>query len=319
MSSVDQGARFSLVITTRDRREDLLRTLGVMVPLLLPRHEVIVFDDGSGDGTADAVRTHFPEVRLLHVDQSIGLMAARNRLHEEATGDFALTLDDDAELIGGRRALDRIVAHFERHPSCACIALRVFWGEVLPAGADDAPDCQEAPRTVQEFVGCGHVWRLAAWRRIRPYPAWLRMYAEERFAALELARHRLDIDYLPSVLVHHRVVPSSRPAGELAWRYRTQLRSGLLVQGMFLPFGPLLRRTLYAYRSQIRRRLLGERRWRTVGDLVWVSSQLVRHAPRVWREREPLDGPRWRRWRDLPPPVIYWRPRAAERPDPNEP
>src|SRR4051812_24333911 len=101
----------SLLITTRNRKADLLRTLEVMVPRLLPGNEVIVLDDGSSDGTAAAVAERFSEVRLLRHVEGKGLIAARNRLLGEAQGEFAISLDDDAEIVGGG-FLSRIPAHF---------------------------------------------------------------------------------------------------------------------------------------------------------------------------------------------------------------
>lgn len=298
--------RISLLITTRDRRAELLATLAATVPRLSPRDEVVVFDDGSRDGSAAAVREAFPRVRLLGAVSSVGLIEARNRLHQAARGAIALVLDDDAELVTPG-ALDRIVEHFDGHPACAVVALRVFWGRELPAGAA-AADADRPPRRVRGYVGCGHAWRQSSWRAVRPYPGWLRFYGEEEFAALELHRHGLEIHYLPAVLVHHRVVPSERAAAELAWRYRRQLRGSLIVMAMFLPPGAYLRSLVYAFGAQIRRRLLAERRWRAVGDLAWVAARLVLDAPRAARARAPLTASQWRRFRALPEAVVYWRP-----------
>src|SRR5579862_2165889 len=151
---------FSLLITTQNRKDDLLRTLGAMLPILPPRHEVIVFDDGSTDGTSEAVARAFPDVRLISWAAKGGYIAARNRLLAEARGDYALTLDDDAEILT-RDFSARVCRHFAANPRCAVAAFRIYWGRDVPpqTGATDIGE----PGPVNSFVGCGHVWRMAAW------------------------------------------------------------------------------------------------------------------------------------------------------------
>ncbi len=292
--------RFSLLIATRNRREDLLRTLGVMAPALLPGHEVLVLDDASEDGTAETVAAGFPGVRLLRHASRSGYIEARNELLAAARGELAISLDDDAE-IAGPGFLDHIAELFETHPRCGVAALRIYWGKSFPAAAPG----DETLRRVQSFVGCGHVWRLEAWRSLPPYPAWFEMYGEEAFASYELLRRGWEVYYLPSVLVHHRVDLGSRPAAERAWRYRRQLRAGLFLSCLFHSRGLLPRHLAYAFREQARRLPRSDRR---LSDLVWTAAELARHAPRLRRERRALSAEQWRLWQSLDPAVVYWAP-----------
>lgn len=294
---------FSLLIATRNRREDLLRTLEVMAPALLPDHEVLVLDDASEDGTAEAVASRFPGVRLLRHAARSGYIAARNELLAAARGELAISLDDDAE-IASPGFLERIAELFEARPRCGVAALRIYWGRSLPAAAP----VDEPPRRVQSFVGCGHVWRLEAWRSLPPYPAWFEMYGEEAFASCELLRRGWEVCYLPSVLVHHRVDLGNRPAAERAWRYRRQLRAGLFVACLFHPRALLPRHLAYAFWEQVKRLPGSDRR---LSDLLWAAAELARHAPRLRRERHALSAEQWRLWQSLDPAVIYWAPREG--------
>jgi glycosyltransferase involved in cell wall biosynthesis len=287
---------FSLLISTRNRREDLLRTLRVMVPAFLPGHEVLVLDDASEDGTAEAVAADFPAVRLLRHPACTGYIVARNELLAAARGELAISLDDDAE-IATPGFLDLVAEHFAAHPRCGALALRIFWGRTLPASSE----VEGPPRRVQSFVGCGHVWRLEAWRSLPPYPAWFEMYGEEAFASYELLRRGWEVHYLPAVLVHHRVEIADRPAAERAWRYRRQLRAGLFLACLFHPRQVLPRHLAYAFREQLRRD-------RRLSDLVRVAADLVRHAPRLRRERHALSPEQWALWQSLEPEPIYWSP-----------
>ena len=57
-------ARTSVVVITRDRREQVVRTLARLADLP-ERPPVILVDNASSDGTADLVRGLFPHVHVV--------------------------------------------------------------------------------------------------------------------------------------------------------------------------------------------------------------------------------------------------------------
>ncbi len=95
MDRSTQNLSATVLITTKDRQQDLVRAiesaLGQSVPL-----EVLVVDDGSSDGTAEMVRQRFPQVSLLRNEHALGIIGARNLAAREARGEILFTLDDDA-------------------------------------------------------------------------------------------------------------------------------------------------------------------------------------------------------------------------------
>jgi GT2 family glycosyltransferase len=83
----------SAVIITRDRNEALAVVLDRLAAE--PVDEVVVVDNASTDGTAEAVRARGGAVRLVEAGANLGL-GGRNLGAREATGDLLLMLDDDA-------------------------------------------------------------------------------------------------------------------------------------------------------------------------------------------------------------------------------
>src|SRR4051812_39871326 len=92
--------KFSIIITTRDRREELVVTLNKIF-FLLARTDVqcIVCDDGSTDDTFDTVVREFPNVEIFHHTVSHGLIYSRNKLFERAKGDYVISIDDDLNFL----------------------------------------------------------------------------------------------------------------------------------------------------------------------------------------------------------------------------
>lgn len=87
----------SIIISTKNRLDDLRRALPSALAQT-PATEIIVVDDGSTDGTHDAVRREFPGVRVIRSDVSLGCVAQRNRATAAASGDLVVSMDDDAVL-----------------------------------------------------------------------------------------------------------------------------------------------------------------------------------------------------------------------------
>jgi GT2 family glycosyltransferase len=115
----------SVVILTYDRRASVLTLLGELARLDDPALEIIVVDNGSGDGTAAAVAGAFPAVTLIALDANAGV-GARNRGLERARGDIVVTLDDDMVEFGDRD-LAVLRELFADAPRLGAVCFKVTW------------------------------------------------------------------------------------------------------------------------------------------------------------------------------------------------
>jgi len=115
----------SIVILTYRRREAVLTLLDNLRAITDPGVEIVVVDNGSDDGTADAVAAAFPRVVLVRQPENSGV-GARNRGMERAAGDILVTLDDDMIDLD-----DDDVAHLRRRfaetPDLAGLCFKVVW------------------------------------------------------------------------------------------------------------------------------------------------------------------------------------------------
>lgn len=105
----------TVVIPTHNRANYLIDALKSVFNQTLQDFEVIVIDDGSTDGTAEAIKSHYPDsVRYLKQERS-GPGAARNRGILMANGKYIAFLDSDD--LWASDKLERQVAHMEAHPN----------------------------------------------------------------------------------------------------------------------------------------------------------------------------------------------------------
>ena len=85
----------SVLVVTFNERQLIERCLPPLVEQLRDGDELIVADNCSADGTAEAVERLAPEATLLRMSSNDGYMPACNAAAERATGDVIITLDAD--------------------------------------------------------------------------------------------------------------------------------------------------------------------------------------------------------------------------------
>jgi len=78
-------------------------------------HEVLVLDNASEDGSAEAVRERGGEIRLFALEQRAGKAANDSTLLREARGRYCLLLNEDTELQPG--AAEGLLAALEADPA----------------------------------------------------------------------------------------------------------------------------------------------------------------------------------------------------------
>ncbi len=229
----------SVVIPTLDTRDLVLEALDSVVRECPPETEIIVVDDGSSDGTTDAVLQRRPETIVLRNDRPHGFSAAANRGLDRARGDLLLLLNSDAVLTPG--CLPPLLDAFETDPSLgiAGAALRfpdgqpqwsggryptLCWLFALTSGAGSlAPSLPlyrrmkppGATGTAIDWVtGAAMAIRREAWNELRPLDEGYRFYGQD----LDLCRRAADAGWRVSlvpgfVVVHRHGATISRKSG----------------------------------------------------------------------------------------------------------
>lgn len=115
----------SIIIVSYNTRAILLDCLASIYQWLPSRtSEIIVIDNASIDGSAEAVAQRFANVMLLRNAENIGFAAANNQGIQRASGQFLLLLNPDTFFI--EDAISPLIAFMEQHAEAGMAGCKIL-------------------------------------------------------------------------------------------------------------------------------------------------------------------------------------------------
>lgn len=88
----------AVVILNFNTRQQLLDFLPFVIQSNYPNLRVVLADNGSSDGSVEAVREHFPEVEIIALPQNLGFAGGYNAALAEVDADYFVLLNSDVEV-----------------------------------------------------------------------------------------------------------------------------------------------------------------------------------------------------------------------------
>ena len=130
--------RVTVVIPNWNGERFLRLCLGSLQDQSFLAFETIVVDNGSTDGSIAFAEEHFPEVRVVQLEENRGIAAAFNAGIEASTAEFVVLLNNDTEQDPGW--LEALVRAAEDHPESGLFASKLvdFHDRHVLDGAGDA-------------------------------------------------------------------------------------------------------------------------------------------------------------------------------------
>lgn len=117
----------SVIIVNWNTRQLLLDCLDSVFSRIDPDFEVWLVDNGSSDGSVEAVAESHPSVRIVRNERNLGFAAANNKALREMNGRYALLLNTDTVLDGN--AVGILHGFLENHPDAAMACGQLLNGD----------------------------------------------------------------------------------------------------------------------------------------------------------------------------------------------
>jgi N-acetylglucosaminyl-diphospho-decaprenol L-rhamnosyltransferase len=145
----------SYCVVNTNGREHLLACLGAIErthPAGIER-EVLVLDNASEDGSAEAVQALGGDIRLIALERRAGKAENDSTLMREARGEYCLLLNEDSELQPG--AVEALAGALEADPRAAAAG-----AQLLDASGKPVPCAWRFPGVATAFAGALFAHRL---------------------------------------------------------------------------------------------------------------------------------------------------------------
>ncbi|MFC4372950.1 glycosyltransferase family 2 protein [Nocardia halotolerans] len=265
--------RMTVVIITRDRRDQLLQTLAHMTALP-DAAPIILVDNGSGDGTADAVAANFPQVELIRSSENLGALG-RNLAVERARTPYVAFCDDDTRWQPG--ALTRAADLLDAYPGLGSVTGRCL---VAPDLREDpiTPEFRDSPITGPDWLpgpallgvmAALSAFRVRAFEEVGGFSRRLWFAGEEELLALDLAARGWWMCWVEDMIIHHE--PSR--TRDSTHRRALGIRNTLWTLWLRRPVRSAARRTAAVLRSAPADRATAGAVFAALRGLPWVLRE----------------------------------------------
>ncbi len=118
-------ATVSVIIPTFNRAEKVVRAVSSVLSQNFTDLDIIVVDDGSTDGTRDALAKFRNKIKYIHHSSNLGVSAARNTGIEKSTAKFISFLDSDDYWLPEKLAEQ--IAFIKRNPKVLVCQTEEIW------------------------------------------------------------------------------------------------------------------------------------------------------------------------------------------------
>lgn len=230
------------IIVNYNTRDRTLEAIDSLVGLGLDWLGVVLIDNGSTDGSLEAIRAAHPEVTLIDAGENLGFARAVNRGVEESSADYVMLFNPDASAFPG--SIEALVAFAEAHPEhgiyggrtvdengtldpSSCWGAPSLWSLLCYATGASAvakksalfdPESlgrwqRDTVREVPIVTGCLLLSRRDVWHRIGGMDERFFLYGEDAEFSTRAWRRGFRPVIVPDAVIRHDVGGSSSSSG----------------------------------------------------------------------------------------------------------
>jgi GT2 family glycosyltransferase len=238
-----------VVVLNWNGREDTLACLRSLQGQSYPNHRILVVDNGSTDGSGEAVRQHHPDVEVLQTGSNLGFAGGNNAgiawaLRQDAG--YVLLLNNDTEVAPD--LLERLIERAQSDPSLGIVGARIAYHSqperlwAYGGGRFDVatgwvrhllhpvPESQLRPRGHRHFyiTGCAMLLRRELIEEIGVLDEGYFHFCEDVDLCLRAERAGFGLGVAPGARLLHKVSATTRVSSPLFLYYNLRSRLTLV-------------------------------------------------------------------------------------------
>jgi GT2 family glycosyltransferase len=226
-----------VVVLTWNQRETTLECLESLAQMVYPRFRIVVVDNGSTDGTAEAIKIQFPGVEVIVNERNLGYpggcnVGLRYALSQGAEYVFAINND----VLVAPTILDELVR--EAAPDVGILAPKVYFAsdpqriwsiggrrDRLTFEMNCRGDCeldrgQRNEVLEQDYlIGCAHLFSCSLLKEIGLLDAGYFLYYDDLDICIRARQAGYRLLMVPGAQMWHKVADSSGGVGTPRERY----------------------------------------------------------------------------------------------------
>lgn len=195
----------SVVILSFNRCKELQNTLDHIKLIDYPNLEVVVFDNGSKDGTAEMVKSHAMPVSLIGSEDNIGI-AGYNHAVQASNGEIIVILDDDSFV--APEAVKIAIHVLSADEGIGVLAFKILL-------SDGSTSTVNWKRETPSFWGCGAAIRRKVWDMVGGYDPDFFLYLNEVDMAIRVRNAGYKVIYDDRCIAYHMVSRKNRASSRL--------------------------------------------------------------------------------------------------------
>lgn len=219
----------TIIVLNWNGLADTLECLESLARLDYLTYEVVVVDNGSTDGSVEAIRTHFPQVTLIENGENLGYAGGNNVGIEyalEAGTDYVLLLNSDT--VVDSQMLDHLVHVGESDSDVGIVGPKIYYyhapeviwsaggrigalGKPCQLGLDEIDTGQhDSVREVDYVTGCALLAKASLIQQIGDLDSRFFAYYEDAEWCARARRHHYKVIYVPQARVWHKIQPRTQ-------------------------------------------------------------------------------------------------------------
>ena len=297
--------KISVIIVNWNGKHFLDACLGALRRQTFRDFEAILVDNGSTDGSAEFVRTHFPEIQLLPLDDNRGFTGGNIAGYELATGELIALLNNDTE--AHPAWLEQIARAGLQFPHAGSFASKMMYFDkrdrIENCGFSVGSSCTtedlgrdqtDGPRWCQPGPVFGACGGAVAYRRSMLDdvgfldPDFFMVYEDVDLSFRAQLRGYSCI-YIPTAIMFHRyrATLKTKPSHQVFYSQRNIE----FVYFKNMPMGLILRTCLQRFLYEIAAFIYFTKLGSGLAFLK-AKSDVIRHLPSLWHKRRQIQANR---------------------------